>query len=1262
MIPSPGKTKESRVLILNYKSMRKNGLCGFRKEVLQKKILYLARCCFLFVLCLVAGGVVKASAQQERVSLDLKDVSVKQLFLEIQKQTNLSFIFNMEQVEDIGTLSVKAESETVESVLNRVFRETGVGFEFSGNLIIVRTGENLPEEEKSVEEIRIVGKVSDVKKQPLPGVTVQLKGTSIGTTTNNRGDYLLRLAKSEDEIVLVFSFIGMETKEVKYAGKDTINVTLKESVTQLDEVVVNTGYQQIDARKNTSAITTIRAEDIITPGLQTIDQMLEGRVPGLTFLQNTGQIGATPRLRIRGTSTILGSREPVWVVDGMIVEDPVDVDPTQLNDLDFVNLLGNAISGLNPEDIEQIDVLKDASATALYGDAAANGVIVITTKKGKQGPPQITYSLSGSFTQRPSYNDRSVRVMNSKERVAYSRELIEKRMSYPNVNTWVGYEAAYRDYMNGYISYDEFQREVDKYETINTDWFDILMQNAYSHKHTLSLSGGSSSVRYYASVGLNNVIGTVRGELNRTYTTTINLNGNFNKFSIRFGLTGNLQKKEYTPNNVGVTEFAYNTSRAIPAYDENGGYYYYNKELENSDGETYYFPVNILEDMGNTSQDIEQNGLTLQTQVSYKILKDLEAQISLGYSFSNSKEQVWYGEESSYAKNLNKSTQYADNEDLWMENTELPAGGVLEESRSDHNNYNLRATLNYSLSVDREEFHNLSAILGWELSSSKYRNSARTTRGYMKDRGESVSLFDLDDYPSYKDWLSEDTKAFGVFTNSLNNKVSAFMVLGYNYKDIYLLNFNARIDYSNKFGDQANDKFFPIWSISGRWDMTGDILRNVSWIDNLSLKASFGYQGNAPTVAPNMVIKKEAVSNWFNEEYSTVQQFPNPSLKWEKTANWNFTLDFAFLNNKINGSVTYYYRKTKDAFQNAVVSDINGVSSYQVNTGTLTNQGYELSLNFVPVNTIGVDGKGFRWRFDPQLGSVINKLIDKAIDNKDRSTRDDDELVFEDYLNGTVQTLNRNIDGFYSYRFRGLDPKDGRPIFPITATTEEEFGEEFSTMTNEERYLSQMVYSGERTPFLSGGVSNTFSWNRFSASLFLSYSIGSKIRLLRLYSNINSSNLTMAPDPMENVRSEMVNRWKNPGDEKRTNIPGILTNEEFKNTVSYNTEWWRSNAYNSSVGRKDVADHIWQMYDYSDIRVVSGDYLKISTASIRYNVPEDFCKKIGMKSAYIGFTGTNLYTFCSKKLKGQDPTQSGSTSTITQSVRPTYSLTLNITL
>lgn len=456
--------------------------------------------------------------------------------------------------------------------------------------------------------------------------------------------------------------------------------------------------------------------------------MLEGRVPGLMVLQNTGQIGATPRLRIRGSSTVLSSREPVWVLDGVILEDPVDVDPSQINDLDFVNLLGNAISGLNPEDIEQLDVLKDASATAIYGDKAANGVIVITTKKGRPGPPSVTYSLSGSFTQRPSYKDRSVNVMNSRERVAYSRELIEKRMAYPNAETWVGYEGAYRDYMNGFINYSQFQREVDKYETMNTDWFDILMQNAYSHKHTLSFSGGSSELRYYASMGVNNVIGTVKGELNRQYTTTLNVNGNFNKFSVRFGLTGNSAKKEYTPSNVGVTEFAYNTSRAIPAYDENGGYYYYKKEMQGADGETFYFPVNILEDMDNSSQTINQNGLNLQATVGYQIIKDLKAEILLGYSFSNSKSQTWYGESSSYCKNLNKSLQYAD-EAEWMENTELPDGGVLGDSRTDRNSYTIRATLNYAFSADKEENHNLSAFAGWELSSNRYKTTDRTIRG-----------------------------------------------------------------------------------------------------------------------------------------------------------------------------------------------------------------------------------------------------------------------------------------------------------------------------------------------------------------------------------------------------------------------------------------------------------------------------------------------------------------------------------------------------
>ena len=1249
--------------------MRKNGLCGFRKEELQKKILYLARCCFLFVLCLVAGGVVKASAQQERVSLDLKDVSVKQLFLEIQKQTNLSFIFNMEQVEDIGTLSVKAESETVESVLNRVFRETGVGFEFSGNLIIVRTGENLPEEEKSVEEIRIVGKVSDVKKQPLPGVTVQLKGTSIGTTTNNRGDYLLRLAKSEDEIVLVFSFIGMETKEVKYAGKDTINVTLKESVTQLDEVVVNTGYQQIDARKNTSAITTIRAEDIITPGLQTIDQMLEGRVPGLTFLQNTGQIGATPRLRIRGTSTMLGSQEPIWVVDGVVVEDPVNVDPAQLNDLDFVNLLGNAISGLNPEDIEQIDVLKDAAATAIYGKSASNGVIVITTKAGRQGPPSVTYSVAATYSRRPRYNTKSVDVMDSKERVAFSRDMIERRLAYPSITSWVGYEAAYRDYVEGTIDYDEYSSLVSKYETINTDWFDILMRDAFSHKHTLSLSGGSSSLRYYASLGFNDVYGNTKGESNRMYSTNVNLTGNFNNFTVRFGLQANVTRNKYTPSDVGVTDFAYNTSRAIPAMNDDSSYWYYQVEGE-VDGEVVYYPKNTLEDVENSRYVVNQNSLTFQTTVGYQIIPELKAQVLLSYSFSNSNTETWHGEDTYYARSLNKS--YGVTEATWMRTTLLPWGGERIDSRVDRNAYTVRLQLDYNQSVDGEGFHVLNGSAGFEAKSNKYNTYNKTTRGIHRNRGnaiESIPLDDLEDYTyeAYINW-TQTSAALGAYSQQLTNDVSAYLTLGYSYKNIYNLSASARVDFSNEFGSRANERFFPIWAVAARWNLTENILANSNWIDDLSLKASFGYQGNVPNVSTKLVIEKStSTSDLFDEFYSTVSSYPNPDLKWEKTASTNVSLDFSLFRNKISGSVSYYYRKTVDAYMNRSVSEINGLTGYTVNSGTVTNQGYELTLNFIPVNTMGVSGKGFRWKFDPQLGQVINKLIDKAIDNKDTSMRDDDDLTYSDYLNGTVQTVERSLNGFYSYRFMGLDPTDGRPMFPnleqmIEVDGEEvDYGEEFKLMSNEERYMSVMEYSGDRVPTLQGGLLNTLSYNRFTMSINLTYSLGSKIRLLRLYPNISADNGTMAPNPMQNLRREYMNRWQRPGDEEHTNIPGILSNSEFLATMGTNP-WWKKPAYNSSVNRKEIAENIWQMYDYSSARVVSGNYLKVQNVALRYNVPDKICEKLHMRSAYISLSGTNLYTFCSKKLKGQDPTtQTGNTDMIQISVRPTYAFSLNVT-
>ena len=398
------------------KKKRDDGI-PVREACVKKWFLVMRLICVftLFLLLKVSGN----GFSQKKINLDLERVSMLEIIQELRQQTGYKFFFNHNELKKVKDVSAKFVDEDLERVLDAVLGKVNLSYRIEQGVIIIVPGE-VKEGEK---EVRIVGSVTDEKKHPLPGVTVIVKGLTLGTSTDVKGRFSLTLPKMQN-VSLLFSFIGMETQEVRYTGQDSIHVVLKESAEQLEEVIVRTGYQNIDKRKLTSAVQTIKMDDIKVSGVNTIDQMLEGRIPGMIFMQNSGQVGAAPKLRIRGTSTVLGNREPLWVLDGVVLTDPVNVDPAQINDLDFVNLLGNAISGLNPDDIEQIDVLKDASATALYGAKAGNGVIVITTKKGKAGPPSVTYSGTASYTRRPRYSDRAIYLMNSKERVDVSRELV----------------------------------------------------------------------------------------------------------------------------------------------------------------------------------------------------------------------------------------------------------------------------------------------------------------------------------------------------------------------------------------------------------------------------------------------------------------------------------------------------------------------------------------------------------------------------------------------------------------------------------------------------------------------------------------------------------------------------------------------------------------------------------------------------------------------------------------------------------------------
>lgn len=428
----------------------------------------------LFASVLLSASSMAMAQTDKPVTVQLKQASVGELFVEIKKQMKVNFMYSNNAVEGLQKKDYDFTGSSLEKVLSYCLSGSSLTFEIAADnrTVVIKR--------KASKGNKASGKVVDREGEPLMGVTIKQEGASQGTTTGIDGTFELSLADTAEgkPARLTVSFIGMKTQTLTWRGRP-LNIYMEDDTQSLDEVVV-TGYQVINKRALTSAVTTVKAEDIIRPDVMSIDQMLEGQVADLMFMSNSGEAGAVPKIRIRGTSSIIGNREPLWVVDGIVVNDPVPISSEELNDPDFVNRIGNAIAGLNPQDIERLDVLKDASATALYGTKAANGVIVITTKRGRVGKPQIRYTNTFNYKLRPRYTDRSVDVMDSKERIQFSRGLYRSGYVYQDNISPVGYEGELMKLYNREIDFEQFKANVASLETLNTDWFGLLTHDSFS--------------------------------------------------------------------------------------------------------------------------------------------------------------------------------------------------------------------------------------------------------------------------------------------------------------------------------------------------------------------------------------------------------------------------------------------------------------------------------------------------------------------------------------------------------------------------------------------------------------------------------------------------------------------------------------------------------------------------------------------------------------------------------------------------------------
>lgn len=1173
----------------------------------------------LFVLLQFAQA---ASAQDHsggdaRVMLPDREMTIDDLFKAIHSQTGMSVVYNVKDVRFMKKVKVNAQNKPVREVLDEVLTPRHVSYTIENNSIIVK------QKTKGIH-----GTVRDKDTgDPLVGASVYDKVSGAGTVTDLNGEYDLYVKKGTN---LTVSYIGYKPTERRVGDGDVLNFQLAADEHLIDDVVI-TGYKIIDKRASTSAITSIKAEDIIRPDALSIDQMLEGQVPDLMYMSNSGESNAAPKIRIRGTSSIIGNREPLWVVDGIVVKDPVPISPDELNDPDYINRIGNAISGLNPQDIERLDVLKDASATALYGTKAANGVIVITTKRGKEGPAKIRYSNSFTWKARPRYTDRSVDVLNSKERIALSKQLFADHYVYDNSNTLVGFEYLMNELYGGRIDKTEFDRQLGWFETVNTDWFDLLTHDSFSQQHTLTISGGGQKTSYYASLGFTDDDDIVKGNKNKRYNAMINLDVNFaNWLTATFGLNGSVTDRDYYQASVMPLQYAYRASRVIPAYNPDGSLYYYDQ----CEHQGYRYRYNIFNELEHSGVDQSGTNLSFNANFRFTITDWLSANAIFSYTASNTGVNSYWGPETYYAAKL-RGCELGETP---PEESSMPQGGEYSVNDTKLRSWTARLQLDWNNYFN--EVHNFSGGIGVEASSDNYKGYSSLSRGYFPDRGMSFATgIDLTKYTNYASWLSSNVPAI---TNSKQNVLSAYITASYNWKRLIFLNANARVDGSNSFGDRANDKLLPIWSVSASFDAAQlDFFKQFTWLDYFSIKGSYGFQGNMLSdQSPVMIIRKGSYDDFYGEYVSTVERNPNPDLRWEKTTSYNLGFEWGFFNRALQFDASFYWKHTKDAFMTKTISTVNGYESYVVNGGDIDNTGYSFGITGRPVNT-----RDWQWTISTNFSRAINKI---------KSLPAGESYELNDFLNGNAIVKGQPVGTFYSYKFLGLSPVDGGPMFDDWM----DHVEDLKGKSKYETYTSVLTASGSREPIMSGNLSSMLRWKNLRLNANFVYSLGAKTRLFGMYGAGTESNGVYAQQGQlkseNNLSRDYLDRWQKPGDELHTNIPAII-GQMHDSYFKYLNHW-----SDEMDEVQTIASSYWDMYDYSDIRVVSSDYLKLNTLSLSYMFPEKILTPWGCERLELTVTGTNLFTICDSKLKGQTPTQGGFT-TIQLSDRPGFSFGINIT-
>lgn len=1062
----------------------------------------------------------------------------------------------------------------------------------------------------------VQGTIVDENGEPVIGASVFIKGTKTGAVTDIDGKFSL---KSSAGKTLVITYVGYEKTEA--TAKDGMKIMLTPTSHALGEVVV-TGMQKMDKRLFTGATAKIDADKAKLDGIADVSRALEGRISGVSVQNVSGTFGTAPKIRVRGATSIYGDSKPLWVIDGVIQEDAVDVSADDLSSGDAVTLISNVIAGLSADDIESFQVLKDGSATSIYGARAMAGVVVITTKRGKAGRSTVNYTGEFTYRLKPSYSQYNI--SNSQEQMGIYKEMEEKGWlefsTLANSSTSGLYGKMYNliaqyDKTNGQFGLPYTEAAMNQYlqkaEFRNTDWFDLLFNSNIVQNHSVSISSGSDKAALYASISVMNDPGWTKDSEVERYTANMNATFNLSKNLSLSILTNGSYRDQKAPGTLARTTNVVDGS-VNRSFDINPFSYAMNTSRTLDPNDTYtrnYAPFNIFKELDNNYIDLSVADMKFQGELSWKPILGLEFHLLGAYRVQKTSQEHFVLNESNQAEAYRAGV---DDPNIMYNNTYLyqdpdkpnslpisvmPTGGIYTRDDYMVRQLDFRGTVQYNKVWN--DTHIMNLFGGMEANRTDNDQMMHSDYGVDYNNGRLVTIT-----PEFYKQAKEENTVLSSFSRAWTRNLAYFLSGNYSYKGRYTINLTGRYEGSNKLGRSRSARWLPTWNVSGAWNAHEEeffkrwMQKTEGAISHLSLRASYSLTADrGPSWVTNALPVIYATNIWRpqGDQVETglyLNDLANDELTYEKKHEINFGLDAGFLRNRINLNFDIYWRNNYDLIGIIETQGVGGIIAKYANVATMKSSGVEATLS-----TRNIEKKDFSWTSDLTFSYATNEITDL-----------DSRSSVIDLITGTSTTHFRQgypVSALFSIPFVGLND-EGIPQFI------NEDGEITTTDINFQEYdkIDYLKYEGPTEPTITGGFNNTLTYKNWRLNIFITYSFGNKIRLDPVFSAAYSD--------MSAMPKEFKNRWAVPGDEAHTDIPTIASMRQYinDNNLSY--------AYNA--------------YNYSSARVADGGFIRLKDVSLTYDLPKKFLNKIGLSTASVKLDATNLLLLYSdKKLNGQDP-------------------------